>query len=74
MIPLRRLPREQALSPETCEELDRLQALMDSGEMNVWKNRFSSKDHYKALRGVLLSMSWGKCAYCEHEAIEFQID
>ena len=74
MIPLRRLPREQALSPETCAELDRLQALVNSGEMNVWKNRFSGKPHFKAVRAVLLTMSWGKCAYCEQEAIEFQID
>lgn len=74
MIPLRRLPREQALSPETCAELDRLQALVNSGTTNVWKNRFTGTDHYKALRGALLTMSQEKCAYCEQEAVGFEID
>ena len=36
--------------------------VVNSGEMNVWKNRFSGKPHFKAVRGVLLTMSWGKCA------------
>lgn len=74
MIPLRRLPRMQALAPMVWQELDRLQVLVNSGTPNVWDNRFSGKPHYKALRGALLTMSRGKCAYCEQEAIEFQID
>jgi uncharacterized protein (TIGR02646 family) len=74
MIPLRRLPREQALSPEVCEELDRLQALVNGGTTEVWKNRFSGKPHYQVLRTALLQMSLGKCAYCEQEAVGFEVE